>query len=105
SKGLMSDLQSVRYRDIDLHLHYRLPDGVNPFMIPPEEAPVSLALIQSPFGKLLVHKVYLGRDGVGRPGNFFTHMLVGLPEDFSARDAISLWKSPIWQTHDVPEAM
>lgn len=86
---------------------YQLPDDINPTdFLDTMNAPVSLTLINSsPHGKILAHKVYCGSDGFGRPGNFFTHMLVGLPEDFSAREAIRLWKSPIWQTHDVSEGI
>src|SRR5207244_3982212 len=58
-------------------------------------------LIDTGTERLLVRKQYIGRDEEGRPGNFFTHFLPGLPRSYSARDAIDLWAdSSVWITSE-----
>lgn len=99
----LSDLHGTRYRGIAGYLRYQLPRGVNPNVVLPEDAPISLALINAPDGRILVQKVYIGQDGVGRAGNYSAHLLAHLPDSFSARQAIRLWKSRLWKEHDVTE--
>jgi len=100
SDGLR-DIRSVRVQSLDRYLGYSLPPGADP-AIPIPAAPVCLSLIATEHERILVHKVYTGRDGVGRYGAFFVHLLAGLPEQFSAYNAISLWQSKLWQRCDVP---
>src|SRR5258707_262491 len=50
--------------------------------------------------RILVCKTYTGRVGDGRNGAFFVHLLAGLPEQFSAQDAIALWRSSFWKSSD-----
>ncbi len=85
---------------IQHYASYRLPNDFDPDTM---QAPECLALLDTPFGKCLLHKVYIGKDAFGRSGNFFTHLLLNLPENFTARDAIHFWKSPFWKDHDIPE--
>ncbi|MDQ5822850.1 MAG: hypothetical protein M3441_01395, partial [Chloroflexota bacterium] len=90
SRGLL-DKDSFRFERISGLLYYYLPQGSSPYDTKPEEAPVCLLFTQLGGEKLLAHKVYAGKDPIGRPGNFFVHLLAGLPHDFSARQAIGLW--------------
>src|SRR5689334_5716367 len=94
SEGL-HDYKSERVRNLDYYQRYSLPRGANP-AISPEEAPVCLALINTGQERILVHKVYVGKDAFGRYGVFFVHLIAGLPAEFSALDAISLWESSFW---------
>jgi len=98
SEGLQ-DVRSTRMQRLDRYQRYFLPQEVDS-TIPPEIAPICLALIDTGEERILVHKVYTGKDGIGRYGAFFVHLLAGLPQDFSARDAISLWKSSFWKKSD-----
>ncbi len=99
----LSNLQSNRYNSMARYLQYQLPQGIDSNSVSPEQAPISFTFAKNEYGKLLAHKVYVGRDGVGRAGNHFAHLLAYLPEDFSARDAIELWGSPLWKRNDVPQ--
>jgi hypothetical protein len=99
SPGLTS-LTGPLYSLIRTYADYQLPDGIDSDVI---DSPISLAMVSTSYGKILLHKVSLPKDRFGRSGNFFAHFLFGLPDYFSARDAIRLWKSPFWQVSDVPE--
>src|SRR5437588_8790898 len=90
SEGLQ-EYRSLRVQDLDRYQRYALPPDVNPVVITLNMAPVCLSLIDTGQERILVHKAYAGRDGVGRYGSFFIHLLAGLPKDFSAMDAILLW--------------
>ena len=101
SPGL-SDVRSPRVQALDRYLRYVLPAGTDPFAITPDMAPVCLSLLQSEQGEwMLVNKTYTGKDDVGRPGAFFVHLLCNFPADFSAAQAISLWRSPFLHSSDV----
>ena len=100
SDGLR-DIRSARVQSLDRYQRYSLPPGADP-AIPLHAAPVCLSLIATEQERILVHKVYTGKDGVGRYGAFFVHLLAGLPEHFSAYNAISLWQSKFWQRCDIP---
>src|SRR5439155_26224973 len=101
SRGL-SDVSSPRVRVLDRYLRYVLPTGTDPFAITPDMAPVCLSLIQTEQGeRILVNKTYTGKDGVGRPGAFFVHLLTNLPPDFSAAQVISLWRSRFLRSSDI----
>ncbi|MBE3564527.1 MAG: hypothetical protein IMW90_02240 [Thermogemmatispora sp.] len=102
SPGLSS---GGRLEQLRPYLRYRLPADTNLTSLKIEEAPRALALIQSGNERLLLHKVYAGRDGAGRPGNYFVHLLAGLEPTFSADRAICLWRyhdDLLWQTGDDP---
>ncbi|HEU5229623.1 MAG TPA: hypothetical protein VFU49_17530, partial [Ktedonobacteraceae bacterium] len=102
SEGL-SDIYSERVQSIDRYTRYTLPPGTDRYAITPQQAPVCLAYLRTSWDELiLVHKQYIGLDGVGRPGNFFTHLFaLGRDMDeISPAEAIWLWNSPIWKTSD-----
>src|SRR6266516_2333937 len=104
SRGL-SDVSSPRVRVLDRYLRYFLPTGTDPFTITPDMAPICLSLIQTEQGEwILVNKTYIGKDGVGRPGAFFVHLLSNLPPDFSAAQAISLWRYPFLRSSDIDQS-
>lgn len=98
----LSDVRSPRLQNLDRYLRYVLPEGTDPFATPPDMAPVCLSFLQSPQGeRVLVNKTYTGKDGVGRYGAFFVHLLTDLPTSLSAKDAILLWKSAsVWKSSD-----
>ncbi len=101
SEGL-SDFRNRRMQILDQFQRYQLPLGTELLAVKPENAPVCLALLKPDglAGRALVHKVYTGKDGFGRSGVFFVHLVDGLPETFSARQAIELWGSSFWQKSD-----
>src|SRR5579859_4717796 len=75
----LSDVNNPRVQGLDSYLRYTLPEGTDRFAITPEMAPICLSLIQTDWGeRILVNKTYTGKDGVGRPGAFFIHLLAGL---------------------------
>ena len=114
SKGLY-DISGERFRRISPFLNYQLPADISPYEFESHIAPpISLSFI---YGykdyydhfhslndrdeRLLIRKVYIGRDAVGRPGVYFTHLITGFPDDFTARDAIRLWHCPkLWAETD-----
>src|SRR6266705_416878 len=118
------DIRNERYKRMDPYLRYTLPQGVDPYGIPLEKAPTCLAFIDVGQERILIRKKYIGRDLVGRPGNFFSH-LVAIPKPtagdasddiysppasnspspvFTAWDAISLWESDFWAKSDTLDA-
>ncbi|MCS7306484.1 MAG: hypothetical protein NZ602_15415 [Thermoguttaceae bacterium] len=91
-------LQAVRY------MGYQLPqNGRNP-LESFHYLPVRLAFLQTPdLGYVLCHSVSAGVDPTThRPGNFFSHLLLELPPEFSPAKAIQTWGSPFWQKTDGP---
>ena len=103
SPGL-TEIYSERVKSMDRYMRYALPPDTNRATITPETAPISLAFIRTDWNNeyILVHKNYSGKDGVGRPGNFFVHVLA-LGENsssFSVEDAIWLWDAEFWRTND-----
>jgi len=103
SPGL-TEIYGPRVQSMDRYMRYDLPPGTDPFAITPEMAPVGLAFIRTDWNNeyILVHKNYSGKDGVGRPGNFFVHVLATgeYSHYFSAEDAIWLWDAGLWKTND-----
>jgi hypothetical protein len=100
SQGL-SDLRSARYQKISPYLPYELPPDLHTGQVTLEDTPVCLAFLKGDTRHLLLHKQYTGADAFGRQGAYVTHLLAGLPPDFSARDAILLWHahaSDLWIT-------
>nr|BBH93141.1 hypothetical protein KTA_13400 [Thermogemmatispora argillosa] len=87
------------------YLRYQLPADANVTSLTVEEAPRTLALVKSGNECLLLHKVYAGRDGAGRPGNYFVHLLAGLEPTFGPDRAICFWRyqdALLWRTSDDP---
>lgn len=97
ASGELHDTQSMRYRRVDRFLRYELPQGININEFDSKVAPVSLAFVNNGEERLLIRKVFKGRDLAGRNSVFFTHLIAGLPPSFTARDAIRLWHCPdLW---------
>ncbi|WP_376794014.1 hypothetical protein [Thermogemmatispora sp.] len=87
------------------YLRYQLPADAKVSSLSLEEAPRALALVKIGSERILLHKVYAGRDGAGRPGNYFVHLLAGLEPAFSADWAICFWRyrdELLWRTSDDP---
>ena len=104
SQGLYN-LQDMRYRRLDRFLRYELPQGVNSSEFNSRIAPISLSFVHNGDERLLIRKVFVGRDYAGRNSVFFTHLIAGLPQDFTARDAIRLWYcSDLWADSDQDKA-
>jgi hypothetical protein len=99
SPGL-SNIRNESFRALENHLRYDLPIGVDPYEANMKNSPCCLSLLEVDNRRILVHKVYLGKDAYGRPGVPFIHLLEGLPPAFLARDATRLWNSSFWQKSD-----
>jgi hypothetical protein len=90
------------------YTHYSLPPGTDESKMPPESAPVCLAYVCTEEERALVHKVYIDPKKYSLPGTpvifgiYFIHLLVGL-ENFSALNAIALWRSSFWRVADSAE--
>ncbi len=96
---------SPRMSTLQTYMNYLLPQGANPVTTNSSDAPLCLAFLkdkdeQGQEKRALLNKRYTGRDELGRPGNYFAHLLAGLPVDFSVRQAIRYWKSPFWCVDD-----
>ena len=102
SPGLYN-LQDRRYRLVDRFLPYTLPRGINPSEFNARIAPISLSFVNNGAENLLIRKVFVGRDFAGRNSVFFTHLIAGLPREFTARDAIHLWYCPELWVESEPE--
>jgi hypothetical protein len=65
-------------------------------------APIRLALIDTPeIGRIFLRSCYVGKDPVtGRFANFFTHLLLDVPESIDGPQAIGCWGSPFWRSVD-----
>jgi len=99
ASGSLREVTSPRVKNLDQYLRYTLPDGADRFN--PSSAPICLSLLQSVDGeRILLNKTYTGRDGQGRPGAFFVHLLANLPNNFTVRDAFLLWQSKFWESSD-----
>ena len=107
----LTDIEGQRVRSFVNLARYKLSQDVDPFLSP-QEAPLCLAFLKTDPGQesVLIQKTHSGPDGVGRPGAYFSHLVVNLPPvssrspagqvPFSAREAIALWKSPLWKDKD-----
>ena len=97
----LSNVASPTYRRLQPYLKYNLPKGASPVRTLPEHAPVSLAFVHLEREKYLIHKAYVGLDFTGqRHGNFFSHLIGGIPANWTLREAINLWGSPVWAKSD-----
>lgn len=128
TEGLNQDLYEggAQERALKRYAHYTPPDGIGRddisiFSTSPDfeqahqsDAPICLSLIdiRNPEvmndpelaaklrGRVLVNKIYLGKIGDGREGNVFIDLLAKLPDGFSAREALALWRATdFWQQH------
>lgn len=104
SAGL-ANLRMESVRALAPFLLYQLPEDADPYHMEVASAPISLLLSNSaapgdPPRYILAQRRYRGKDRHGRPGNYFVHLLAGLPAGFGAREAIALWRSPIWKSDD-----
>ncbi|GCE22973.1 GAP1-N2 domain-containing protein [Dictyobacter kobayashii] len=95
----LADLHGDWYREIERHLQYELPDGINPYDITTETSPYGLAYIKTEQGLIMLHRAYAGEDAYGRAGAFFVHVLANL-NNISSKDAIGFWGSSFWKTRD-----
>lgn len=96
ASGELHNTQSLRYRTLDRFLRYNPPQNMNSNELDARTAPVSYAFLSNGSEHLLVRKVFKGRDLAGRNSVYFTHLIAGLPDEFTARDAIRLWNSRLW---------
>ncbi|HEU0001512.1 MAG TPA: hypothetical protein VFQ36_11460 [Ktedonobacteraceae bacterium] len=91
------EMQNIRYRRVSRLLGYEPPEGASVSEFNSRIAPISFSFVHNGDERLLIRKVFTGQDALGRNGVFFTHLIAGLPRDFSARDAIRLWYCPdLW---------
>jgi hypothetical protein len=96
SKQLLEN-NGKRLVNLDRFLRYFLPSKADPYTLELEDAPICLCLATVEGERILVNKQYTGVDGYSREGVHFAHLLAGLPDFYSASDAILTWRSPFWQ--------
>ncbi len=104
SDGLR-ETQSKRNRQLERYYQYSLPAGLDLNTFDAGTAPVSLSLVdhktETKHERLLIRKVFKGLDTFKRGSVYFVHLIAGLPETFTARQAISLWNcSELWRDSD-----
>lgn len=105
ASGELRDTQSMRYRVLDRFLRYEPPQGININEFDARIAPISYAFLKNGAEHLLVRKVFKGRDLAGRNSVYFTHLIAGLPAEFTVRDAIRLWDcTEIWAESEEQKA-
>jgi hypothetical protein len=98
----LTEIYTERVKSMDRYMRYALPPGANRGSVAPKNAPVGLSFLRTGVNNeaILVHKNYSGEDGVGRPGNFFVHLLAlgEASSTFTAEDAIWLWDADFWKS-------
>ncbi len=80
ASGELRNTQSMRYRLLDRFLRYELPQGININEFDARNAPISYAFISNGPERLLIRKVFKGRDPAGRNPVFYN------PPPADARD-------------------
>lgn len=60
------------------------------------EMPVSYGWLDDGPTRLVFHRIYAGRDGLGRPGNFWAHILAGPRDALPAYELAQRMSSPFW---------
>jgi hypothetical protein len=102
SEGLIPEVTSLaRFEAIGRHLRYDLPQEREADTLRPEDTATCLAFIKpgrdsKESSRILANKRHTTFDSYGR-AIFFCHLLANLPASFTARDAITLWKSAFWK--------
>lgn len=101
-RAISSDIPPERLRASISYIGYSLPVDIIPNEKTYLTSQIRLAFLDTPdAGKLLCHSVYIGKDPMtGRFGNFFSHVLLNIPENVHAIDAIQSWDSDFWKRND-----
>lgn len=73
-------------------VRYDLPQEGQRGRTAPEHAPVSLSFTIDKRNRVVIRKFLLGR-AEGRPDAHFSHVIYKLPVDYTAREAIGLWRN------------
>lgn len=98
---------TARFQDFGMHLGYQLPQ-VTEATLPPKQTATCLAFIKpgrnpAEQSRILVNKRISSSDNNNQTIHF-SHLLTDLPAGFTAREAISLWKSRFWKDKEEIEA-
>jgi hypothetical protein len=98
SSGIKRDLVNT----VVSYMGYSLPKGMVATEKTALAAPVRLAFLNvQSVGKILCHSVYIGKDPTtGRFGNFFSHAVINIEENFGLNEAIKTWGSSDWVKKD-----
>jgi len=99
SPGLR-DPTAPRFRLVEGLIRYEIPLGTVATSLRPEDAPVTLALLQNNRERIIIHRAFVGLTWDRRPGNFFTHLLAGVPAHVHPLDVIESWGSSFWRRDD-----
>ncbi len=102
SEGLM-DVNGPAVRAMNPYLDYSLPKGTERQAATKENSPSALVYMEKDGISALLQKNFSGSDSIGRIGTYFIHLLRFSSRIITAREAIELWRSPLWRTA-VPEA-
>ena len=93
SEGL-TDQRSRLARAARRLCHYELPIGSV------DSAPISFGWVDLGQTRFVFHRCDAGRDGFGRPGNFFAHILVGPVSKLDSTWVAQLSTSSFWRSDD-----
>lgn len=93
----LRDVRGPRYARLTPHLYYGPPKGVSITELQPSNAPIGLTFLDFGNERVLVRTRFTNH---GRPGNYFVHVLAGLPSTYSARQAIAAWDWIGWRESD-----
>ena len=63
------------YKKVDRYLRYELSQGVNFSEFDVSKAPLSLSLVNNGDERLLICKVFKGRDAAGRQSVYFSYLI------------------------------
>ena len=110
-RAITPGLSSTIVNELGLDATYTLQTYLQPYanQLDPKAFPVRLAYLHTNGGQTIIaHNVYLGRDAsTNRQGNVFDHVLLNMPPETDAMDAIATWGSPewCWKDNDGPTAL
>jgi hypothetical protein len=93
----LMNVSGATFKAINPYLGYDLPAGTDRLAATIDKSPFCLAYIEVDGRRILLQKNFTGSDTGGRIGTYFIHLLDALPLNYTAREAIQLWKSPFWK--------
>lgn len=94
----LRDVAGERFRRLEPLLRYRLPGGVNEYLVPMGRAPVGLTLRRVGEEWALIRRQPVVPEERLAKRFYFTHALTWRGEALGAREAIALWDWPGWRT-------
>lgn len=94
----LRDVTGERFRRLEPLLRYRLPGGVNEYLVPMGRAPIGLTLRRVGEDWALVRRQPVVPEERLAKRFYFTHALTWRGDAIGAREAIALWDWSGWRT-------